>query len=498
MSDSSSDDSDTSSDDDELVNPTFNEAFYKTLATLKRKDPSIYTGNNVNFFHALDSEPKPIGGEKSKKALTVKDYERKILLEKGGIYDEEVDENDGRRRPQSPSYVEEQENLKNEFRKVLQQDSDDEQLSGGILTKRVQTKQEQATDEADYAKWLAGESSKIAEEKAESLKPLKEYWSNPRLAKDEAFLRDYILSDGYAKRDDDQVPTYDEIVGQDDHPIDDVSADEAELEKQAEFEQKYNFRFEEPDCEFIKRYPRTIDHSVRQTDTRRKEKRTEVKERKAMEKEQKMKELEIITAVRKKEIEEKLAKLRQVSGEDEFPFDDIDLEGDFDPDEYDRKMEKVFNNEYYQIDEGEEKPEVPSDIEDLKVDDWDNFDPKELGTADGGGDDDAGAPAHCEDDDFNMDCDYVPSALDKKKSLQEELIENTRDRRKRRKRESKFITMLKRDKPAFDPADEKTYGEYLDEYYSLDYEDVIGDVPCRFKYSETVPNDFGLTIEEVS
>lgn len=88
-----------------------------------------------------------------------------------------------------------------------------------------------------------------------------------------------------------------------------------------------------------------------------------------------------------------------------------------------------------------------------------------------------------------MDCDYDPNTA-------QELIDNTKNKRKRRRR-SKFAVAVREPKPVFDP-NSKTYQQYLDEYYKLDCEDVIGDVPCRFKYREVVPNSFGLTVEEVS
>lgn len=75
--------------------------------------------------------------------------------------------------------------------------------------------------------------------------------------------------------------------------------------------------------------------------------------------------------MKRKEIVDKIRQLQEISGNPELPVEDLDIEGDFDPVEYDKKMKKIFDEQYYDKDAAdEEKPEFPFDPE---IDDESNF-----------------------------------------------------------------------------------------------------------------------------
>lgn len=477
-----SDESDSSSDDEDVeISEKLEVDFFKTLSRLMTKDPKIYDAS-IKFF---DDTPIDIKSKKKEKVerMFLKDYERKLLLERGGIVsDSENDEETDNPRSRSPTYIEEQRRLKENLQKVAENIEDDNESEwGGMFTARSKSKQEAEIEESDYKKWLMGHKQHLNDLDTENnLIPLKEYWSDPKLDRGEKFLRDYILNNRFLeKTNPDHVPTYDEIVHDSDEGL---SEDEANLTKQEHFEHKYNYRFEEPDQDFIKRYPRTMESSLRRTDDRRKLKRAEVKERKIKEKEEKFEDIRKMKELKRKEIHERMEKLREVTGNTKVSFEEIDLDEDFDPEAHDKKMQQLFNNEFYQGEESDQKPEFPDLDEELEIERWDNWERNN---------EELEENVHCEDEDFNMDCDFNPQ-----KSTQEELLENSKGGRKKRKRKSNFAKAISQVKPIFDPKD-KSYEQYLDEYYKLDCEDVIGDIPCRFKYRTVVPNSFGLTVDEI-
>ncbi|XP_076656036.1 protein KRI1 homolog [Halictus rubicundus] len=489
--DSDSESSSSSEEEENEVSEQFDKDFYKTLALLKKKDPNIYK-QDVTFFDDTNKvqesyyeKKKSSDKSKKEKAVYLRDYERDIIVKREGKFSDSEDEGTLRKskvEAEKVTYTQEQEQIKESFKNALHDEDEDD-----LLKPKSKSEKEKEKEEADYKEWLKGQESNINEEEQETLKPLRDFWTNPDLDVNEKFLRDYVLNNKYS--DNDYVgPDLDgtHLVHDSD---DNLSEDEKNIERQEEFEHKYNFRFEEPDQEFIKRYPRTMENSMRKKDTRRAQKRAEVKQRKEEDKLRKKEELKQLKALKRKEIEEKIEKLKEITGNDDIKFNDVDLDGDFDPNEYDKKMSEMFNDDYYGATEEDIKPEFPDIDEELEIEStWDNYDPSaennEAYDEEGHKED-----PHCEDEGFNMDADYDPS-----KSNQTE-EDGTKKRKRRRK--SKFAELIAQKKPKFDPQHYESYQEYFDKYYSLNYEDMIGDIPCRFKYRKVVPNDYGLSVEEV-
>ena len=461
----------------------------RALSALKSKDPKIYD-KSVDFFkedsNSDNSEDSSDQEKEPKlKPMFLKDYDREVILQKDGVIESEDSDEEEEKEllaTSQPGYFEEQALIKKSFKSDVA--SDESGSEEDFLTRRKKTTEEEKKEEEEYIDWLKGQKDNLSGGDTDigiELNPLKSYWTNPKLESGEQFLRDYILNKRYKEDEDSAIPSYEEIVGGDE----DLSEDDNTLDKQETFERKYNFRYEEPDEEFIKNYPRTIGESVRKKDNKRAEKRREVKERKLREKEKKKEELKQLKNLKRKEIMTKLETLKEITGNATLGLTEDDIEDEFDPKKHDQMMQKAFDQDYYDMDvDADGKPVFSSmDDDDEYEEDWDNW----AGPSGEGQE----YEAYCEDEDFNMDADYDPSQPQAKGRAQ------GLDDKSKKKRRSKFSLVVDTKKPVFDPTD-KTFEEYFDEYYKLDYEDVIGgDLPCRFKYRQVSANDFGLSTEEV-
>lgn len=88
-----SEESSSSEDDDDKVIFTeeFERDFFKTLSCLKKKDPRIYD-QNVRFFEkesVANGAAEPKKKSDKEKPITIRDYNRKIILEKDGKFSDD-------------------------------------------------------------------------------------------------------------------------------------------------------------------------------------------------------------------------------------------------------------------------------------------------------------------------------------------------------------------------------------------------------------------------
>ncbi|XP_068130471.1 protein KRI1 homolog [Hyperolius riggenbachi] len=503
--DSESSSSESDSGDEPTLDPQLDKDFYRTLSLLKKKDPRIYQ-EDVSFYRATEPSTSSQNKATKEKPMFLKDYERKVILEKEGKYEDE-ESSDGEegliqdQRSRSPTYLEEQRQIKESFREFVQ-DSDSEEEEGttaNLLTRRVKTKKEQEEEDEEYISWLKGQKKLEEKEDLQEMSYLKEYWTSPALEEGEKFLRDYILNKEYVESESEEDEECPPALEEAPHVSDSEDEGELFLKKQEDFERKYNFRFEEPDSDLIKTFPRTIAQSVRSKDDRRKKKRDEIKERKKKEKDKKKEELKQLKNLKRKELQEKLQKLRELTGDQELGVTEEDLLEDFDPEKHDQIMQKCFGDEYYGVEE-DQKPQFDDEEEELDEEwNWDNWTGAE---ADGEaaeenkreeGEEDL---PYCDDPNFVMDADFDPQTSSAPSRKERKRLRLEREKEAKKRKKSVFAEAVSKQKPVFNP-DEKTFQQYVDEYYKMDYEDIVDDLPCRFRYRQVLPCDFGLTTEEI-
>ncbi|PKK79571.1 Krr1-domain-containing protein [Rhizophagus irregularis] len=459
------DESSTSEEEDEfgeLVTPEVDAQIMKTIIAMKSKDPKVYDSQS-NFFAEEEiqkAREQWLDKQREKKLeakpMNLKDYNRNILLENGGIIDNSKIKGNIELAP-----VQEEQKLKEEFKAATSKfdfsDNDDD-----FLVQRHKSAEELKAEEDDYQKFLL-ESMADAND-AETLKQWQNYKNNPNVNEDEAFLMNFILNRGWIDKESDKIPSYEELIAE--HHDEEDRKFEEDVDQ---FESKYNFRFEEDGS------TKSSNHCylIKRTDNTRKLKRQTRSDRKEEEKKRKIEELKRLKNLKKKEIFEKLRKIKEITGNDTVGFDDVDLEEDFDPNKYDKKMRKIFDDDYYAGEADNEKPEWNDDICIGDIIDSNSNDQninsiinvvKEYNKYDGDDQESEGVIG----DDFNMDADYLPGG---------KKYDETKSQKKKKAK--------------------KKFDEYLDEYYQLDYEDIIGDTPVRFKYRQTKPVSFGLTAAEI-
>ncbi|KAG0237987.1 KRI1-like family C-terminal-domain-containing protein [Mortierella sp. GBAus27b] len=537
--------SDESSDDEEedehgeLITPALDGQIMKTIGLIRSQDPKIYEATS-HFFIPSEMEAarkqwkEKQAQEKKNKPMNLKEYHQKVLLEDGGLINEDA-ELKKVKDVSEMTHVEQQEYLKSEMKNAFMggNSDDDGDDDDTFFTQKAKTKEEEDVEEEDYKRFLM-ESMGSNKAGASAFKDWREYKNAPQMDKDEAFLMDYILNRGWIDKTQKKTPHYKEIVREDD--LDELEKSEDELDAAEEFESKYNFRFEDDQGESLITYSRTVDDSVRNKDDRRKKRRQAAKERKKEEKTKQLEDLKRAKNLKKQEIFDKLKQIQEITGNKTVGFDEIDLETEFNPEDYDQKMEDVFSNKYYEEDENV-KPVFDDDIDTADYEKYDNDDSAE--EASGGEDDerdnDEEAEAYHEDEaydgynegkyydengdyygeyggedengeeDIMMDADFMPGGeLYGKKETKKERARREKEEKKAAKKKGRddgiktAVAAIEAAKSTLDiEKGKKEFNSYLEDYYQLDYEDMVGDLPTRFKYSKVQPTSFGLTPVEI-
>ena len=248
--------------------------------------------------------------------MYLKDYHRMSLLAGDDV--QQVVE--------TRTYDQEQTALKEAFHMTDPSDAEDE-----LIRPKQKSKTEKSREELKYQAFLKETLKDEASQKMlDQLTTLASTSTSLETEDGEAFLAKYLLNRGW-------------LDPSTSHP--DLYEDNSEDEDLAEqFETAYNFRFEAPGAAEVTTHARILS-TTRRGDEKRKRERERKKTAREEEKRKEIEEIARLRNLKRMEIEERVQRVESVAGAGGWT--ERDLEGDFDPEEWDTRMQGVFDDQYY-------------------------------------------------------------------------------------------------------------------------------------------------------
>ncbi|KAH9949270.1 KRI1-like family C-terminal-domain-containing protein [Amylocystis lapponica] len=517
-----SEDDESEDEDGEELTPAVDAAILRTLARIRRKDPSIYEQGKDVF-----EEEREKTGNVMPSTRAHKDKSKPVTMRQHALASA-LNPDSRSPSPEPLTHAAEQAALRKEtitaFHTAVDGgDSEDDDL----LIPREKTKDELEREEEEYRAFLEREVGEDLQDIVEldnvddgiavhtvddsasgsdKKKKKRKKEGKEKTGKQEAdqeFLMNYILNRGWIDRSARRLPTYSEITAskkgkgkgkstsslhedissdgesaasgsqRDMREQGDATLDDDEFEEVADrFESSYNFRFEEPDAATIARYPRNLTSLVRRQDTARKEAREKRKARKEEELLKKKEEVKRLKALKLKDLRAKLEKIGREGGKslESAALQELDLDGEWDPTAHDRQMADLYADDEDELVD-EEKPQWDDDIdvadivleEEPETPEKKSKKGKKKKKMDNGG---AGADAG------GVNVDEMDAEVERM-DVDDEEWDGTDEMRKRK------------------------LDEYMDELYGLEFNDMVGELPTRFKYTKVEPQSFALTPAEI-
>jgi len=497
-------DSDQSDEDENATQLTtrLDTSIFETMTAIRNKDERVYD-SKIRFFddkEDSDGDDKPTGveGEPAHTKKRFKDVVREQILdqmdrEEKGLpvtnADEDKYEPTFRASDVASSeklaYNEEQREIRKAFQ--THDDADPEEDGDLFMTKTRDKSAKNEEVEEDERRRLQELDRCLKNTTADNGAAPPSSAVDPRgdVKDGEGFLYDFLRNkrwiDPLAENDndnDDSDEEEEEVPMKGPKLLDDDDDDSLdELDKTDDFESKYNFRFEEQDANSntnsanheIVGYARgQAATTLRKPDEKRKLARDAKRERKAAERRAKEEKLRRLKNAKRAELDRKMVLIREVAGWGNSGGDPekeaamaggIDeetmarlIQEDFDPEVFGKAMEEnVYNDEFYKQSEDEwtKDAHVTDSLKGAK---------------------DAGVEEGLYDEPESHEQNYDEPYDESEEAEPEQTVA---------------------------PAETQIQKRMEEELYKLDYEDLIGDMPCRFKYRTVTANSYGLDTREI-